>query len=73
MLYVIRITTFIASQDFGNEILFKIYISFHRVRDFDSIYNVAIIIIEIIRVKYLVICRSCLIMFSILSNITKKI
>ena len=47
MLYVIRITTFIASQDFGNEILFKIYISFHRVRDFDSIYNVAIIIIEI--------------------------
>ena len=45
MLYVIRITTFIASQDFGNEILFKIYISFHRVRDFDSIYNVAIIII----------------------------
>ena len=49
MLYVIRITTFIASQDFGNEILFKIYISFHRVRDFDSIYNVAIIIIEILR------------------------
>ena len=49
MLYVIRITTFIASQDFGNEILFKIYISFHRVRDFDSIYNVAIIIKEILR------------------------
>ena len=73
MLYVIRITTFIASQDFGNEILFKIYISFHRVRDFDSIYNVAIIIIEIIRVKYLVICRTCLTMFSMLSNITKKI
>ena len=71
---MIRITTFIASQDFGNEILFKIYISFHRVRDFDSIYNVAIIIIEIsiIRVKYLVIFRSCLILFSILSNITKK-